>query len=97
MINFVHEIAKYERGDFAIAAKRGKHEYTIVPELSAALNLWWYPIEGVQIKVGYELAAFFNTIASPEPVSFNFGSPTPEWERTFRWFDGFNVGIGLIF
>jgi hypothetical protein len=97
MIDFVHEIAKYERADFEIQSKRGKKDYTVVPELDGQINVWWYPIEGVQIRVGYEVMSFFNTISSKDPVSFNFGGLDPAWERTYRFFDGFNAGIGFIF
>jgi hypothetical protein len=98
MVDIVRELAKYERADFATQAKRSKRDYTLVPELQGAINVWWYPIEGVQIRAGYEVFNFFNTVSSPRPVSFNFGGLDPEWSRsTYRFFDGFNAGIAFIF
>jgi hypothetical protein len=97
MVDFVHEIASYERGDFATKAKRAKKTFEFVPELDAIASLWWYPIEGVQVKIGYNFLNFFNTISSPNPVDFNFASLNPEWKTTYRWIDGFNAGIGFIF
>lgn len=97
MIDFVREIVKYERADFAIGNKRSKHDYTFVPELQASFDVWWYPIEGIQIKVGYELMGFFDTISSPQPVSFNYGGLDVGYSRTSRFFDGFHAGIGFIF
>jgi hypothetical protein len=94
----VKERAKYERGDFAIAAQRAITTYTVVPELSAKVNLWWYPIEAVQVRIGYDLLAFFNTVSSPDPVSFNFGALDPPWVKgTTRIFDGFEFGVAISF
>jgi hypothetical protein len=98
LLDIAKEEAKYERADFAISAKRSRKEYTFVPELQAQAHLWWYPIEGVQIRIGYDYMAFFNTIASPAPVSFNYGGLDPPWEKGhFRYLQGFNAGIGFIF
>jgi hypothetical protein len=97
MMDFVHEIVKFERADFSTEAKRGKKDYSVVPELDAILNVWWYPIEGVQIRVGYSFMNFFNTISSPAPVDFDFSRLDPGFSRTYRYFEGFNAGIGFIF
>src|SRR5262249_27708206 len=53
-IDVVKERAKYELGlkDQAPQAKRTKTDYTIAPEVEANLNIWWYPIEGVQLQFG---------------------------------------------
>jgi hypothetical protein len=97
MIDFVREIAKYQREDFAIGHKRNIRDYEFVPELQGQVNVWWYPIEGVQIRVGYEIMAFFDTIAAPDPVSFNYSALNPAWKFQHRYFDGFNAGIAFIF
>ena len=71
---------------------------TFVPELEGQFNLWWYPTEGIQIRVGYSLMAFFNTVASKQPIDFNFGGLNPTWdEGVYRLFDGINAGISFIF
>jgi hypothetical protein len=97
-IDFVKERARYEREDKAIANKRARRQELIVPELDAIGNIWWYPIEGVEVRVGYDLLNYFNTAASPRPVDFNYGALAPAWEKgTYRFFEGFHAGIGFIF
>lgn len=98
MIDVVKERAKYERGDYETAAQRARTVYTFAPEAQANLNLWWYPIEGVELRVGYDALAFFNTVSSPYPVDFNYGRLNPGWrDNTFRFMDGFNAGVGISF
>jgi hypothetical protein len=97
LVDFVREIAKYQREDFKIGSKRSRRAYQFVPEVQGRLNVWWYPIEGVQIRVGYEVMAFFDTLASPNPISFDYGALNPAWQKVSRYFDGFNAGIGFIF
>ena len=98
LIDVVKERARYELGDKAISAKRSKTEYEFVPELQANANLWWYtPVEGLVVRFGYDFMAFFNTISSKEPVSFNYGSLDPHWDSTIRLLDGFNAGLAFIF
>jgi hypothetical protein len=98
-LDVVKERAKYEFGQKFLAPqnKRAITDYHVVPELQANLNLWWYPIEGVQIRLGYNVMAFFNTIAAKQPIDFNYGALIPDWDRSNRLFDGINFGIGLIF
>src|SRR5262249_47743561 len=93
-INLANERAKYELGDFSIAASRHREDTTIVPELQAKVFLWYYPFEGVQLRVGYNVQAFFNTIASPQPVDFNYGAIAPAFEKGHtRTIDGLEMGI----
>jgi hypothetical protein len=98
LVDFVREIDDYQLADRTYEAKRSKRVFNFVPELEANISLWWYPIEGVQIRVGYNALAFFNTIASPDPVSFDFqGLDAPYEHKFLRLLDGFNGGIGFIF
>lgn len=97
LMNFVKERAKYEREDRFTSAHKSRREYTVVPELQAQLNLWWYPIEGVQMRIGYDVMAFFNTVYAPYPVNFNYGGLDATYERTSRFYNGFHAGIGFIF
>jgi hypothetical protein len=97
-MDFVHEEAKYERQDFFTASKISHREVKPAGELEAQLNLWWYPIEGVQIRIGYDAMGFFNTVASPYPVDFNYSLGQNLWrDGEFRFIDGVNLGIGFIF
>jgi hypothetical protein len=98
LVDFVNAEAKYERGDFETSSHRRRNMYTIAPELSANANLWWYPLEGIQLRVGYDVKGFFNTISSPYPVTFNYGGLSPAYDHEFlRFFDGLNAGIAFIF
>jgi hypothetical protein len=98
LVDFVREIAKYERLDRFTAAKRSRKDYQLVPEVAGSVNLWWYPIEGIQLRVGYDVMAFFHTISSPEPVDFDFGALAPAWvDDEVRFIDGLHAGIAFIF
>ena len=69
-----------------------------MPEFDGFLNVWWYPVEGVQVKLGYNALTYFNTVGANTPVSFDYGTLDPPWNKNeFRLFDGFNMGIGFIF
>jgi hypothetical protein len=98
-IDSVKEIAKYELGakDVPGAIKRVKLEYTVVPEFQGKASIYWYPIEAVQVHLSYDLMAFINTVASPNPVSFNYGGLDPAWVKRTRTFDGFEFGVSLSF
>jgi hypothetical protein len=96
--DIVKERAKYERGDFAIAAQRARTDYLISPELQGKLNLWWYPTAAIQMRIGYDLMTFFNTMSAPDPVSFNYGALDPPWVKgTFRMLEGISAGIAFSF
>jgi len=98
-LNVVHSEASYRRGDRFTGPgnKRSRIDYTIVPEIRSNFNLHWYPIEGVQMKIGYDIMAFFNTVASPHPIDFNYGGLTPQYDRKARLLDGFEVGLSISF
>jgi hypothetical protein len=95
----VKERAKYELGSRFLGPqnKRSRRVYSFVPEVEARLSLVWFPTEAIQVYAGYNLLAFFNTVASPEPIDFNFGAVNPHFEKVFRLFDGINAGIIINF
>ena len=98
MVDFARMNVKWERGDLATEAKRSIRNYSVVPELDANLSLWWYPIEGIELRIGYDVKNFFNTLASPNPVSFNFAGLDPVFEhKAWRLVDGWRAGIAFIF
>ena len=69
-----------------------------MPSGTADLNLWFYPIEGVQLRAGYNFMTFLNTIEARDPIAFDARSFDPDWKnRPTRFLDGFNAGIGFIF
>ena len=97
-MNVVKERAKYLRDDRAIGANRAVNEYTFAPLVELDVSLWWYPYQGIQCRLGWDMMAIFNTVAAREPVDFNYGAITPEWDAgQFRFFRGFHVGFGVIF
>jgi hypothetical protein len=98
MVDIVKTRAKYERNDFSTQARAVRTFYEFVPHASTSINLWWYPIEGVQVKLGYQALGFFNTIAAKNPVDFNFGTLDPKYDhQAFRLLHGLDVGVGFTF
>lgn len=97
-MNVHKERAKYRLGNNATQSKFGREGFDLVPSATADLNLWMYPVEGVQLRLGYSGMTFFNTRYMREPVGFNFGQIDPIYDnRVFRLLHGFNVGVGFFF
>ena len=99
LIDVVKTRARYELGQkyYGPVSKRSRSMYTLVPELAGTFGISWYPVEGIEFKVGYDVMAFFNTISSRHPVDFNFGTVDPAYESQYRIFDGFTAGLALVF
>jgi hypothetical protein len=98
-LDVVREKVNYQLGSKELAPqnKRARTQYYIVPEVQATPRIMWYPWEGIQMALSCDGMAFFNTISSPRPVSFNYSGLDPNWERTFRWLDGFQATIAFVF
>jgi hypothetical protein len=97
-VDSVKERAKYETGAKYLGLpenKTAKREWSFVPELQASAGMMWYPTEFVQIYAGYDFMAFFNTIASPRPIDFDYSSVNPRWTHVNRFFDGWKAGIAF--
>lgn len=98
LLGVVKERVKYELGDRSTEAKRGTNEWSLVPNANVAVNLWWYPVEGVQVRLGYQAMSFFNTRNMEEPVGFDMGAMDPRYDtQYFRLIHGLNFGVGLFF
>jgi hypothetical protein len=99
LLDIVKERAEYALGEKGLPpiSKRSITQYETVPQIQARTDLWWYPHEAIQLRLGYEFMGFFNTKASSVPVDFNWGAINPAYNHVFRWFQGFNAGIALIF
>jgi hypothetical protein len=100
LIGIIKERQKYKLGDEInpTANKHKRTDYHLVPNANAQLNLWWYPIEGVQVRLGYSAMTYFNTKNMLNPIAFNFGALDPVYNtQAFRLVHGFNVGVGLFF
>jgi hypothetical protein len=98
LLNVVKQRAKYELQSQEIQNKLSRDEFGIVPSFTANLNVTWYPLEGVQLRAGYNAWTFFNTMYMNEPVGFNYGSLDPAYDtKVFRIIHGVNVGLGIFF
>jgi hypothetical protein len=75
-MDFGRSYIKWVRGDDGTEAKVSRKIFTPVPETEADLNLWWYPIEGVQIRVGYDFIALYNMFYDKQEVA-STGTYTP--------------------
>ena len=99
-LNVVKKRAKYELGAkwAPPANKRALTDYTVAAELQATAALMWYPTEGIQMKIGYDLMAFFNTVSMKEAIDFNYSALTPEYTQgRIRFLDGIQASIALSF
>jgi hypothetical protein len=99
-VDGVKERAKYETEAKFMGlpeSKKAKKDFSLVPELSTMLTLQWYPTEFVQIQIGYELMAFFNTFASTRPIDFNYLNLSPTYDHVARQYNGFRAGIAFWF
>jgi hypothetical protein len=99
LIDVAKTRAKYVLGDKSVQSpKYSRDEYRIVPNANAEFNLWWYPTEGVQVRVGYQVMTYYNTLYMDQPVGYNFGQIDPGYDtKWFRMVQGFNVGVGFFF
>jgi hypothetical protein len=98
LADFVKERASYSRGYRAdVENKRSKNQFRAVPEVQVTPSVMWYPLEGIQLSVGWDFFAFFNTVGATTPVDFNYGSLTPGYSNVFRYFQGFNASIAFVF
>ena len=98
LMNTVKERAKYETAAKYLGLpenKNARHEWTAVPQLQAKLGLMWYPTEFVQLYANYDFMTFFNTVASPRPIDFDYMLMSPGWTHVNRIFDGWNAGVAF--
>jgi hypothetical protein len=81
-----------------VRVKKSATNFSPVGEFTANAQIYWYPIEGIQLRAGYNFMTFLNTVESKDPIAFDARSFDPNWQnRATRFFDGFNCGIGFIF
>lgn len=104
LFDVVKERAAVQNGDrkttnYAfVRVKKAADNFAVTPEVSANAQVYWYPFEGIQIRAGYNFMSFFNTVAAQDPIAFDARSFDPDWKnKSVRFLDGFNVGLGFIF
>jgi hypothetical protein len=98
-LDIIKERQRFELGDHFAGPvdKRSRTDYRIAPELQATLSLQWYPTEGIQMQIGYDVMAFFNTAASRQPIAFDMSALDAHYLSTFRLFDGLTATIAFVF
>jgi hypothetical protein len=100
-LNIVKERAKYKLEDtvgIPMQNKRSVNEIDFVPTAGGNFNVWWYPVRGVQMRVGYQANTFYNTTRMGQPIGFNYGAIDPVYGTSyFRLLHGVNVGLGIFF
>jgi hypothetical protein len=77
--------------------KRGRHMWRPTAEAQVTPSIMWYPLEGIQVQLAYDFFAIFNTVASPQPVDFNYSSLTPPYSDVTRFFNGFQATVAFVF
>jgi hypothetical protein len=100
LIGVIKEKQKYKLGDEVNPTenRNTREDFRVIPNINVAVNVWWYPLEGVQIRAGYQAMMYFNTRTMLEPIAFNFGALDPAYQSdSFRWVHGLNFGVGLFF
>jgi hypothetical protein len=95
--DFVTEKTKIERGDLEYTTSHKRVDTGIVPMFQGAGYLYYYPIEGIQLRAGYEYLGLIGVKRSPHQVDFNAGTLQPEFKDKFFRLDGFTAGISFIF
>lgn len=96
--DYARSEASYNLGDGTVARIRERQFLTIAPATDVTFKLHWYPWEGIQLTAGYQFLAIFNTVASPRPIDFNYGTLDPGYNAwTTRWMHGLNVGLSFVF
>lgn len=97
-LDVVKERVDYElQSRFGPENKRSRTLWRAVPEIEVTPSIAWYPLEGIQLNLGWSLMAFFNTVASPRPIDFNYSALDPNLDNITRWFTGFTGSIAFIF
>jgi hypothetical protein len=93
------ERAKYELGtkDAGPQNKRSLRDIKFVPEVQGTFSVNWFPTEGIEMSFGYDVMVFFNTVAAPQPVDFNYSSVYPNYVSQTRILDGIVASITIYF
>ncbi len=89
---------KYQLGNRSTYARRSVNMTSLVPSAEVDGYIMWYPWEAIQIRMGYSVAGYFNTISSPRPIDFNMGTIQPGFSSgTTRIIHGLNFGVTFVF
>ena len=98
LMNFAAKRAKYELQDGSIQIKNSQNDLNFTPNLNVGINLYWRPIKGVEMRVGYSALGYFNSLYMSKPIDFNYGAIDPAYNhQLFRLYHYANVGVSIIF
>lgn len=98
LLDVIRERAQYELADNSYLSKRSREDFAVVPNANASVDLWWYPLEGMQVRLGWDIYTFFFSQYMQAPVGFNAGGPDPSYKTLpFRMVQGFHFGIAYAF
>ena len=77
--------------------EHSNNQFGVVGFFQGGAYLWWYPIEGIQLRAGYEYLGVVNARRSPNPIDYDLGRLQPNYEHKFLSIDGFTMGVAFIF
>jgi hypothetical protein len=100
LLDFIKLRARYQLADHfsSTMATHNRNKYNLVPEASGNVGFMWYPTQAIQVKLTWDVMAFFNTEASPAPIDFNMGAIDPRYINGFtRIINGVRFGISFVF
>lgn len=89
--------AETEITDFFSSFDRSDNQFGVAGMATGSVYLWWYPIEGIQLRCGYEYMGLFGVRRSPNPIDYDLGRLRPVYENKYLQVDGFTVGVGFVF
>ena len=90
-------VTDVKRQDGNYQLKHTSNQINAATNFQAGGYLWWYPIEGIQLRAGYEYSGIVGARRSPNPIDFDLGRLQPEVKATYFSLDGFVAGVAFIF
>jgi hypothetical protein len=88
---------KVLREDLAVGLRKVDNQVNTTTMFQAGAYLWWYPMEGIQMRIGYEFLGILGSRRSPDPVDFDLGKLNPGYDKLFLRVDGVTGGLAFIF
>jgi hypothetical protein len=88
---------KVIREDLAVGLRKSDNQTSVTAMFQAGAYLWWYPMEGIQARIGYEFLGVLGSRRAPEPIDFDLGKLAPIYEKLFLRVDGVTAGVAFIF
>jgi hypothetical protein len=80
-----------------IGIKHTNNQINLAGLFQGGAYLWWYPVEGVQFRVGYEYLGIVGARRMAEPLDYNWGHLNPIARNSYLSVDGIVAGVAFIF